>query len=98
MRDTAAQLVDARAHLLKASSRRGYHANRAACHAVGKTQPNPVDNGGTTVWTHDQQALLGSRAFQVPLVVYRNVVTVEEHVLSELERLSGNSSGVPARH
>ena len=98
MADAAAELMDARSHLLQASAGRGHDADRPRTHFVGKTKTHAANQRGAAVWTHDEQALGGSRLLQRHFVFHRHVITEKENVLAHPERLTGHAGCITAGH
>ena len=55
--------------------------------AFGEPEPDPADDGGAAVGTHDQQAALGGGALERDLLRHRHVVAEHHHVAAGVERV-----------
>ena len=82
MRKSAAHLVHAHRHLLQSGTGCSHHTDGSLANFIGKAQSNAVDNGGTTVRAHHQQAFRLGLFLQCDFIFERDVITVQENMLT----------------
>ncbi len=98
MGEASPALVNTGRNCLHPGSRGADQADRPAAYSVRESEAHPIDDGGSAIRPHEQQALRGCGPFQFDFLFQRNIVAVQKDIASEIQCLPGHCARVAARH
>src|SRR5688500_4889015 len=94
MRDASAKFVNMTCDRLCPRSRGTHDPDRSAADAVGESQTNAVDDGGTAVRAHDKQTFFTGGLFQGNFIFKRNIIAIKKNLFVQFKGFTRYASSI----